>query len=287
MRSREVTQFPNLTFAAGREQSWLLNPGLSGSKASSTCLLSGLHGGSLWWSSLLCRLQVLDLSDRLSHVLQSPGFFLRPHLGGEESHLGRLRIITAALLQLQQFLPCLWHILTFQLRVPLGDKCSIANYSLKISEPLRFLLASNPWMLCSPMISELFQLLSAISCSAAGKLSHGNLGIGRFCWLRPKDTSNVDASQTVCCLWPLVQVLTWSWTQAYPWWASKFFRIYSQSPKIWLQLSLQVMRHFVNILRLSLPFLSHLGHSWSLTLMWRIHSWLLEGSQVYPNLGLF
>lgn len=44
------------------------------------------------------------------------------------------------------------------------------------------------------MISELFQLLSAISCSAAGKLSHGNLGIGRFCWLRPKDTSNVDAS---------------------------------------------------------------------------------------------
>lgn len=142
----------------------------------------------------------MDLSDRLSHVLQSPGFFLRPHLGGEESHLGRLQIITAALLQLQQFLPCLWHILTFQLRVPLGDKCSIANYSLKITEPLRFLLANNPWMLCSPMISELFQLLSAICCSAAGKLSHGNLGIGRFCWLRPKDTSNVDASQTVCCL---------------------------------------------------------------------------------------
>ena len=129
---------------------------------------------------------MLDLSDRLSHILQSPGFFPRPHPGGEESHMGRLQIITAALLQLQQFLLCLWHILTFQLRLPLGDKCSVANYSLKITEPLRFLLANNPWMLCSHMISELFQLLSAISCSAAGKLSHGNLGTGRFCWLHPR-----------------------------------------------------------------------------------------------------
>lgn len=286
MRSTEVTQFPNLTFAAGRQQSWLLNLGLLGSKASRACLLSGIHGGSLWWSSLLCKLQVLDLSNRLSHILQSPGFFPRPHPGGKGKPHGEVtdhncRLASASAVSA-------WPVAytDFPVRISLGDKCSVANYSLKITEPLRFLLANNPWILCSPMISKLFQLLSAISCSAVGKLSHGNLGIGRFCWLRPKDTCS-DASQTVCCLWPLVQVLTWSWTLAYPWWASKFFRIYSQSRKIWLQLNLRVVRYFVNILRLSLPFLSHLGHSWSLTLMWRIHSWLLEGSQVYSNLGLF
>lgn len=132
-------------------------------------------------SSLLCKLQVLDLSNRLSHILQSPGFFPRPHPGGEGKPHGEVTDHNCRLASATAVSPWPVAYTDFPVKSSLGDKCSVANYSLKITEPLRFLLANNPWMLCSLMISKLFQLLSAISCSVVGKLSHGNLGIGRFC----------------------------------------------------------------------------------------------------------
>lgn len=129
MRPRDITQFPKLMPAVGRQQSWHSNPGPS---ASSACLLSGTHRGSPRPSSPLCKLQVLDLSSGLNPVLQSPLILseAKPGLQVTPTPLDSVPAVSP--------LP-VWHVSALQLRVPLGEKCPVATYSLKITRPLRFL----------------------------------------------------------------------------------------------------------------------------------------------------
>lgn len=181
----------------------------------------------------------------------------------------------------------MWHVSAFQLRVPLGEKCPVANYSLKITRPFRFLWADSPWTLSSiPQRHDRFPPSAPLrqeTYSTCLKAPLENLGVRWCCWHHPMAPCSVDVGgQTAqLSLTSGASVSAWSWTQAYPWRASKFFTIYSlYQPGIWLQLSLGVMRLFADTLRLPLPFLSQLGHSWPLTLTLRIHNWLLGVSSL-------
>ena len=140
MRPRDVTQFPKLTLAAGRRQSWRSSPGPS---ASSACLLSGTRRGSLGMWAVPCSAKTAGVG------LQQ---WIKPHspepLILSEAKPG-LQITPTPLIQPRQFLFCLSHVSASQLRVPLGEKCPVANYSLKTTRPLRFLWADSPWTLSS------------------------------------------------------------------------------------------------------------------------------------------
>lgn len=210
------------------------------------CLVFLAQTGSLWLSSLLCKVEVLELNNGFKPHSPKPLILLN----GLHRNPGKARWEST---DHSHPLASARAVPFCQLRFPLGERESV-------------LLLNTVWESLDPQVSlsSNFHESSVTSCSSIiafllPQLLSSQRITTESCIMAPwkvwglDDVAGIIPSHLVVllpmvrlcnCLWPLVQASTWFWRQAYPRWASKLFRKYSLFQSgIWLQLSLGVMGH--------------------------------------------